>query len=397
MQREKWLLGEKKKFFFSSLYDFHLLLISISFFSSPFRPFADGKSTLLLYSTDLSSDNLISIQVDSITLNQIIADSEKQGRIVKKINFRDLSRLNELLDGKSTKFTFTDDAANSVCDISCSASCKVTKVSTTTTAATTTTRRATAPPPRPFVTKKESTTGPPYLPPVSVTQKEEGITPPSTTRLTTTTTSKPTTTSKATLSSTQAPLTTTTSRLISTTTTTTRRSIPTTTVRDTEKPTRATATQTVPRISTTTTTTTTRRPTTTLTTARRPSKSTPGPSYLPLARKSTTRAVTVSSKFTYPPATWPSFSTSYTQTFPTWTGPIRRFTYEPKSTTTTARYEYKEPSNSLTFETEWKVNFPTRFKACAAAAWWNYCSLHASTQTNNQLQSTSIKVKFHII
>lgn len=348
MQREKWLL-EEKSFSFSSFFRFssssHLDFLSFS----PFAIFADGKSTLLLYSTDLSSDNLISIQLDSITLNQIIADSEKQGRIVKKINFRDLTRLNELLDGKSTKFTFTDDAANSVCDISCSASCKV----TTTTAATTTTRRATAPPPRPFVTKKESTTGPPYLPPVSVTQKEEGITPPSTTRLTTTTTSKPTTTtSKAILSSTQAPLTTTTSRLISTTTTTTRRSIPTTTVRDTEKPTRATATQTVPRISTTTTTTTTRRPTTTLTTARRPSKSTPGPSYLPLARKSTTRGTTVSSKFTYPPATWPSFSTSYTQTFPTWTGPIRRFTYEPKSTTTTARYEYKEPSNSLTFETE---------------------------------------------
>lgn len=294
--------------------------------SSSYSPFllssslAEGKSTLLLYSTDLSSDNLISIQLDSITLNQIIADSEKQGRIVKKINFRDLTKLNELLNGKSTKFSYSDDAANSVCDISCNANCKVTT--------TTTPRR-----PGPFVSTKDTVTGPPYLPPVSVSRKDEVITIPTTT----TTTLRPVTTTSQRISTrTETPRTTT------TTTTTTRRPIVSSTVEEYIKPTTLRGT--------TTTTTTTRRPTTT--TPRRPSKSTPGPAYLPLATKTTFRPVTVSSGTTYPPATWPRYSTQYTSVFPTWTGAVRRFTYEPKSTTTTARYEYNQPSNSLTYGAE---------------------------------------------
>lgn len=262
-----------------------------------------SKSTLLLYSTDLSSDNLISIQLDSITLNEIITDSEKQGRIVKKINFRNLKNIDELFNGKSTKFSFIDDAANSQCDISCTATCKpISNLNSKPSL-----------PPRPFIQKKGTATGPPYLPPVSIANKDEGITIPTTKQSTTTTTRS----------------------IISTTTT----RAPISITKETIKP-----------ISTTRlVTTTTRRPTTTLAIAVTRSKSTPGPSYLPLARKSTTRRSTVTGGSTYPPATWPSVSKVYTETFPTWSAPIRLVTYEPKSTTTTVRYEYKEPSNSLIY------------------------------------------------
>lgn len=272
--------------------------------------FLPEKPALIIYTSDASNDNLVSIQLDSVNIDKIISDSEKKGGIVKRINIRDLKNINELFNGKSTKFSFSDESENSQCDINCNAVCK--KI-TTLKPITTTSK----PPPKPFISKKDTVTGPPYLPPISVTNKDEVITIPTRTSQTTTT-----------------------QRSIVTTTTTPRSTSIVSTKNDI---------QTTKQTTKLATTTTTRRPITTSTVAITRSKSTPGPPYLPISIRSTTRGSTVSRGITYPPATWPSTSRVYTSFFPTWIPPVRRDTFETKPTTTTVRYQYKEPSNFLIY------------------------------------------------
>lgn len=297
-------------------------------FSSSSATFADNPRSVLLFSADTPlaspSNNLISIQLDSITLNKIIANAEELGKVVKKINFRDVNGFEKLVRGESTKFSFFVDEGSSVCDAKCDVSCKaeapptapptpriiVTKpppTTTTTTTRTTTTRK-------PFVTRKQSTTGPTYLPPIGLNFKDDGITRPTTATAVRTTTE-----------------------------TTTRRTFPViqgTTQRETQKP----------FVSTTTTTQRTTRPTVAVS---RPRTSTPGPAYLPLAKITTERRSTVTER-SYPPATWPSTSRVYTQTFPTWSAPIRRVTPPTAGIIVTAspKYEYRAPSNSLIYADE---------------------------------------------
>lgn len=272
---------------------------------------------MLLYTSDSSttspSNNLISIQVDSITLNKIIASSEALGEVVKKINFRDVNGFVNLVKGKSSKFSYVEDDERAVCDASCDVRCKQTPMTTAT-------------PPRPFISKKDAfTAGPTYLPPITnkanVQLKDEAITPRQTTPPTRPT--RPT------------PL------VIKTnpTTTTTLRTTVQSTTRQTERPKQqpSSVQPSIARISTTSRTTS--RP-----------RSTPGPAYLPVAKKFTVRNVAVTER-SYPPATWPSTTRLYTQTFPTWIPPVRRST-EAHIATSTAKYLYAAPSNSLIYAGE---------------------------------------------
>lgn len=281
---------------------------------------------MLLYSSDSSVDNLISIQVDSILLNKIIVESEGKGKIVKKINFRDANGFTNLIRGEDSKFSFIDEEKRKTCDLVCNVNCqdliKPTK------------------PTNIFIQKKDSVTGPTYLPPL-ITKKDEGIYVKKTTL-------KPRTFSKVPTTSTQKPSSTT---------------ARTTTQRSTTRPAvtstlRQTYTQ---RTTTTQRSTTTQRPYTTqkqtksssstpkrTTPAPRPRSSTPGPAYLPVAKKSTPKRATVTER-SYPPATWRSTSRIATQTFPTWNAPIRRNTQSYTISTTTAKYLYKEPSNALSY------------------------------------------------
>lgn len=264
---------------------------------------------MLLYSSDSppaepSPNNLISIQLDSITLNKIVAEAKRLGKIEKKINFRDVNGFPKLVKGESSRFSFFEDSSKSVCDVSCDVKCKQVSVPTT------------APPPKPFFVKKQSATGPPYLPPF--TKKDEAVTPQTTRKpLAPVSTKKP-----------YFPT-----------------SYQTSTQRPTVKITRSYSTASV-----------TSTPKTTVQTTRsnipgsRPRASTPGPTYLPVPKKTTVRRSTVTER-SYPRATWPSTTRTYTQTFPTWNAPSRRSTVE-KLTTSTPKYLYKAPSNSLIYAGE---------------------------------------------
>lgn len=292
----------------------------IDFFS--FLSLKIGNSrALLLYTSDSSttspSNNLISIQVDSITLNKIIASTEALGEVVKKINFRDVNGFVNLVKGKSSKFSYVEDDEKAVCDASCDVRCKQTSVTTAT-------------PPRPFVSKKDAfTAGPTYLPPITtkatnkpnVQLKDEAITPRQTTPAT-----RPT----------RIPVEVT---KTTTTSTTTQRPTVSSTTRQTERP-KQQPSSTQPSIA---------RISTTPRTTSRP-RSTPGPAYLPVAKKFTVRNVAVTER-SYPPATWPSTTRLYTQTFPTWIPPVRRST-EAHIATSTAKYLYAAPSNSLIYAGE---------------------------------------------
>lgn len=247
---------------------------------------------MLLHSSDSApaatpANNLISIQLDSITLNKIIADSESLGKVVKKINFRDVNGFKKLVKGESSKFSYVDEDRSSVCDVSCNVRCDKIPMPT-------------AAPPKPFIAKKDSVKGPPYLPPFS--KKDEGIAPQRTTslpvtKLTTEKNFKPSLPHSLGLGTKAKQITT--------------------------------------------------RPTISVTQRR---TSTPGPTYLPVARVSTAKRLAVTEK-SYPPATWPSTTRLYTQTFPKWSPPDRQST-SPKIATSTAKYLYKEPSNSLIYAGE---------------------------------------------
>lgn len=230
---------------------------------------------------------------------------------MKKINFRDVNGFPKLVKGESSKFSFFEDNTKSVCDVSCDVKCKQVSIPTVA-------------PPKPFFAKKQSITGPPYLPPYS--KKDEALTPPTTRKpLTPASTQKPyfstqkpyfSTSSKP---ATQRPVEKSTANRFSVVSTT---ATPKTTVQ--------TSRQTVP--------------------ASRPRVSTPGPTYLPVPKKTTVRRSTVTER-SYPPATWSSISRTYTQTFPTWNAPIRRSTVA-RIATSTAKYLYKAPSNSLIYAGE---------------------------------------------
>lgn len=180
-----------------------------------------------------------------------------------------------------------------------------TKVSTTRSTETSTIK-VTVAPPRPYIAKKDDVRGPPYLPPY--TKKDEAITPPKTS------------TTKNIFSSTKLRV---------------------ATERSTQKP------FTTPKIFTTRTQSSVAQRLSSLTTTRR---STPGPAYLPLAQKSTVRRSTVTER-SYPPATWPSTTRRYTQTFPSWSAPVRRST-EARIATSTGKYSYRAPANSLIYAGE---------------------------------------------
>lgn len=292
---------------------------------SIFHPKIETSRALLLYSSDSPpSDNLISIQVDPITLNKIIADSEVFGKVTKKINFLDVNGLEKLARGESSKFSFSEEISKSVCDASCNVRCVVPKPTTT--------------PPRPFIAKKDSATGPTYLPPI---RRDEIITERTTAR------TFPTLITR--------PLVTTTTRQTPLRTTTQPNFTKTTAKATTRTTTRPPLVRTTP-VTIQTTKTTARTFTSTTRTQTRPSisvtrpRSTPGPTYLPLAKKTTVRRSTITEK-SYPPATWPSTTRSYTQTFPTWSAPIRRSTAK-KLITTTPKYSYRAPSNSLVYAGE---------------------------------------------
>lgn len=265
---------------------------------------------MLLYTSDFptaasSSNNLISIQLDSITLNKIVGEAEALGKVVKKINFLDVNGFPKLVKGESSKFSFFEDSSKSICEVSCDVNCK--QVS----------KPVTSPPPKPYFVKKQSVTGPPYLPPF--TKKDEALTPPTTRKSISPETSR-------------------------------KLYLPTSLTTTTQRP----AVKITPsRVSAALKTTT---PKTTLQISRqtisvsRPRASTPGPTYLPVPKKTTVRRATVTER-SYPPATWPSTTRIYTQTFPTWSAPIRRSTTE-KIVTSTAKYLYKAPSNSLIYAGE---------------------------------------------
>lgn len=309
----------------------------------------ENSRALLLYSSDTPPtaspyNNLISIQLDSITLNKIIANSEALGKVVKKINFRDVNGFAKLVKGESSKFSFVEDEGLGVCDASCDVRCKKIPLATPKPTLAPEKLRPEKPrpeKPRPYIAKKDSVTNPPlrgptYLPPISVTKHDEAITPrrPVVTQPT----------RAAPLSTTQRP--------IIQTTTTQRPEKPTTyrpakPVTTTYRPAIQSSTKliTTPRI-------TTLRPAITQrsTVPARPRLSTKGPAYLPLAKISTARKQSVTER-SYPPATWPSTTRLYTQTFPTWSAPIRRST-EAQFTTSTAKYLYEAPSNSLSYAGE---------------------------------------------
>jgi predicted transcriptional regulator len=253
-----------------------------------------------------TASNLISIEVDSIALNKIIGDSENVAKLAKKINFRDVNGFVKLINGKSSKFSFFETSGNEVCEAQCDVRCKDTIASTVATSRvpTFTTKsyvRATTSRPSAFPTR--SSMGPTYLPPVSITQKDEFVTPPTSFRVTT----------RRPVTSTQKISTT--PRFVSTT-----------------------RQQTVRPSITSRITVTTPRPTV-------GRKSTPGPAYLPIARVTTPRQSSWSTEY-YPPATWPKTSKVYTERFPTWSPPPNRSTVT-KTVTTTPKYFYAEPSNSL--------------------------------------------------
>lgn len=317
-KRKRWWerSEKKKKSSKKKLYPFLILKIGNS-------------RALLLYSSDSPpttspANNLISIQLDSITLSKIIADSEALGKLVKKINFRDVNGFTELVNGESSKFSFFDDGGRSVCDVSCDVRCK--EIPTPQLSS-----------PKPFATRK---THPTYLPPATtkqpiISKKDEAIRPDTTT---TTQRTFPSTTRLAPTTERFVP---TTSRIISTTRSTTVRA----TASTTQKATRPALSITRPR-------------------------STPGPTYLPVSKISTAKRLTVTER-SYPPATWPSTTRHYTQTFPTWSAPIRRST-SSRVYTTTAKYLYKEPSNSLIYvgEDEWSNAVVSRLRIMIAAGFW---------------------------
>lgn len=301
---------------------------------------------MLLYSSDSPptaspSSNLISIQLDSITLNKIIADAEAQAKIVKELNFRDVNGFTKLIEGESSKFSFFNNFDESSCDVNCDVRCQQPP-------------RNVVSSPRPFLAKKDSVTGPPYLPPV--TKKDEAVTFKPTTAARVSTTARQTTTSPI-----VARTTTTAKTVISNQPTrtfsssqrqTTTRS--TTTVQSsTQRPIAQTTTQkpiseiTASRI----TTTIAQRTTRPIVSVTKPRSSTPGPTYLPVSKKSTVSRSTVTER-SYPPATWPSTTRIYTQTFPTWSAPIRRSTTTRTAASSTVKYLYKAPSNALIYAGE---------------------------------------------
>lgn len=276
----------------------------------------ENSRALLLYSSDTPpiaspDNNLISIQLDSITLSKIIAESEAVGKLVKKINFRDVNGFTKLANGESSKFSFLEDGGRKSCDVSCDVRCKEILEPTVTTL-------------KPLATRK---THPTYLPPATTKQpvttrqpvinkEDEAITPDTTTTVQRV---APTTLSTA------SRILSTTERFISKTST-----IIPMTQKSTVK----------------TTTSTTQKPIRLISPVTR-SRSTPGPTYLPVSRISTARRSTVTER-SYPPATWPSTTRLHTQTFPTWSAPIRQST-SARVHSTTAKYLYKEPSNSLIY------------------------------------------------
>lgn len=284
-----------------------------------FIPLKIGNSrALLLYSLDATpsassppANNLISIQVDSITLNEIIGNTEASAKVVKKINFRDVNGFVNLVKGESSKFSFFEDSGKAVCDAVCDVKCKQILPSTTT-------------PPRAFVSKKDSISGPKYLPPTSfnnarVEKKDEAVTPRKTSSYYTP------------ARSTSSPATTIRPKVQVITRETARVQITTREPVKVQTTTRSAPTQTSQR-------TTTRR------------RSTPGPAYLPLEKKSTARRPKTTER-SYPPATWPSSTRVYTHTFAPWSAPIRRST-EAKFTSSTPKYLYREPSNALVYAGE---------------------------------------------
>lgn len=268
---------------------------------------------------------------------------------MKKINFRNVNGFAKLVRGESSKFSFFDDEAGESCDASCNVACS--KI-----------QKPTSSPPRPFVQKKDTAAGPTYLPPI-ISKKDEGIFAPrptekQTARLTTqkfyqtpsTTTLRPKATQKSivTQKTTQRQSTqterpaTTTQRLVTSTNrqvTLTQKQYYSTLRQNT--PTQRQQLSTSSKLITAKTTTQQSIQT-------RPRLSTKGPAYLPVSKKSTPKGPTVTER-SYPPATWPSTTRLYTQTFPTWSAPIRRSTASQTVPTTAPKYLYKEPSNSLTY------------------------------------------------
>lgn len=247
---------------------------------------------------------------------------------MNKINFLDVNGFVKLVKGESTKFSFFKDEEKDVCDASCDVRCKQIQLAAVT-------------PPKPFVLKKDSIRGPTYLPPISndvkVEKKDEALTPKKTTSYYTTRTTRP----SPSMATTSQPRVETTTRAVQTTRTaftTTRAPFTTTRAAFT---TRAAVTTYRPAYTTRAAEkTTTRR------------RSTPGPAYLPISKISTSRGPTTTER-SYPPATWPSSTRLYTQTYPTWNAPSRRST-EAKIASSTAKYLYKEPSNSLIYAGEEK-------------------------------------------
>lgn len=406
--------------------------------------FIESSRVLLLYSTDspptTALNNLISIQLDSITLNEIIANSEAQAKVVKKINFRNVNGFAKLVQGESSKFSFVKEDEKMVCDASCEVECKSIPTPSTLSSlrpfSMAQDKPLTAQNSRLSEVKNDTTTAPPYLPPVSETVTAKALTEsttvkalsstqtrtttlkristqtttskkPATTTMTSTTTVKPLTTSTTTQTtnkaqtSSQAPQTTktlTTQTIAYTSSSTqpptpsdietaTNKSAivrprpyiakkddwrgppylpphnakkdeavtpPTTTRRNffsssTQKQTRQQQSTTQRRI-------TNQRLSTQSPVAQRLTfpastrRSTPGPAYLPIAKKSTARRSTVTER-SYPPATWPSTTRHYTQTFPTWSAPVRRST-EARIVTSTAKYSYRAPANSLIYASD---------------------------------------------
>lgn len=188
-----------------------------------------------------------------------------------------------------------------------------TSESTPTTSLTSTTIKLTSSPPRPYVAKKDDGRGPPYLPPYIQADEAARIRSTLTPRVITSS-------SIPTLRQTVA------TQRITQSLVNTQRAI-TTHRFNTQSP--AAQHITVPAA--------TRR-------------STPGPAYLPIARKSTVRRSTVTER-SYPPATWTSTTRRYTQTFPSWSAPIRRST-EARIATSTGKYSYRAPANSLIYAGE---------------------------------------------
>ena len=232
----------------------------------------------------------------------------------------------KLIQGESSFFSFENDEKNQSCGLKCVEKCKSLAYQTRT----------------PAVQKKDTATGPKYLPPSNVNKKENISTQKPLISLQRQT--SPQSLSK----STQRQIPTQSPSIIS--------------QRQISRQTPSVSTQV--QISTQSPLITSRRPTTTskqtstqkLTNPRLRSKSpkfssTPGPAYLPVNKKSTPKRSTVTERSTYQkPATWWTVSRFSTETFPTWSPPVRKSTSPHSIPTTTAKYLYKEPaSNALRY------------------------------------------------